>query len=467
MKKIFSLVPVMKKMAPVLVASVLLLPLTARAEIKAGSVEVSPFVGYNFFEKVQNLENRPIFGGRLGYNFTNTFGIEGSWEYIRSRVDDKNKTFSKEGQFTSPISNVDINMYHLDLVYHFLPEGKFNPFIVAGYGAVNYSPKINSKNMSVIDFGVGAKYWMTENIALRLDVRDNMIYDDQIHNIGTTLGVVFAFGGTSKTDSAPVAKTVEAAPVAAPVDSDGDGVYNTQDKCPGTPAGVSVGRDGCPLDSDKDGVADYLDKCPGTPAGVSVGMDGCPLDSDKDGVTDDLDKCPGTPVGVSVDKNGCPLDSDKDGVADYLDKCPATPVGKKVAANGCPEVIMSSANKAAAAKRYCSKPAVLGINFDTNMTDIKHHYYDELKTVGDFLTYFPNAKGEIAGHADTVGTREYNVKLSQARADSVRKYIVETFGTEADRIGTKGYGFSKPVASNKTEAGRAKNRRIEANFTCE
>lgn len=466
MKKIFSLVPVMKKIAPVLFASVLLLPLTARAEIKAGSVEVSPFVGYNFFEKVQNLENRPIFGGRLGYNFTSSFGIEGSWEYIRSRVDDKNKTFSREGQFTSPISNVDINMYHLDLVYHFLPEGKFNPFIVAGYGAVNYSPKINSKNMSVIDFGVGAKYWMTENIALRLDVRDNMIYDDQIHNIGTTLGVVFAFGGKSNTASAPVEKTVEAAPT-APVDSDGDGVYDTLDKCPGTPAGVSVGKDGCPLDSDKDGVADYLDKCPGTPAGVSVGMDGCPLDSDKDGVTDDLDKCPGTPVGVSVDKNGCPLDSDKDGVADYLDKCPATPAGKKVAANGCPEVIMSSANKAAAAKRYCSKPAVLGINFDTNMTDIKHHYYDELKTVGDFLTYFPNAKGEIAGHADTVGTREYNVKLSQARADSVRKYIVETFGTESDRIGTKGYGFSKPVASNKTETGRAKNRRIEANFTCE
>ncbi|MFH1028462.1 MAG: outer membrane beta-barrel domain-containing protein, partial [Pseudomonadota bacterium] len=324
MKKIFSLVPVMKKMAPVLVASVLLLPLTARAEIKAGSVEVSPFVGYNFFEKVQNLENRPIFGGRLGYNFTNTFGIEGSWEYIRSRVDDKNKTFSKEGQFTSPISNVDINMYHLDLVYHFLPEGKFNPFIVAGYGAVNYSPKINSKNMSVIDFGVGAKYRMTENIALRLDVRDNMIYDDQIHNIGTTMGVVFAFGGKSKTDPAPVAKTVEAAP-AAPVDSDGDGVYDTQDNCPGTPAGVSVGKDGCPLDSDKDGVADYLDKCPATPAGVKVDANGCPLDSDKDGVTDDLDKCPGTPVGISVGKDGCPLDEDKDGVADYLDKCPATP----------------------------------------------------------------------------------------------------------------------------------------------
>ena len=140
---------------------------------------------------------------------------------------------------------------------------------------------------------------------------------------------------------------------------------------------------------------------------------------------------------------------------------------RAVDTRGCPKVIVTPEKKAAAAKRFCSKPAVLAINFDTNKTDIKHHYYDELKTVGDFLTYFPNAKGEIAGHADTVGTKAYNLNLSQARADSVRKYIVETFGIEAGRIGTKGYGFSKPIASNKTAAGRAKNRRIEANFTCD
>ena len=122
---------------------------------------------------------------------------------------------------------------------------------------------------------------------------------------------------------------------------------------------------------------------------------------------------------------------------------------------------------AAAAKRFCSKPAVLAINFDTNKADIKPQYHDELKTVGDFLMYFPKAKGEISGHADTVGNKTHNLILSQARADSVKKYIVDTFGIEATRIDTKGYGFAKPVASNKTKAGRAKNRRMEANFICE
>jgi len=414
----------MKKMAPVLMASVLLLPLTARAEIKAGSVEVTPYAGYNFFEKRQNLENQPIVGGRLGYNITNWLGIEGNWNWIKSYVDDKSTRPTMQGQFSAPTDSVFITHYNLDLLYHFFPESRINPYITAGYGIVHYTPKINNKNLSVLDFGVGAKFWVADNIALRADIRDNMIFDEHIHDVATTLGVVFAFGGKST--------------AATPVDSDNDGVFDPNDKCPGTPAGVKVDKDGCPLDSDKDGVVDYLDKCPGTPAGVKV------------------------------DTNGCPLDSDQDGVADYLDKCPGTPAGVKVDMNGCPPVAVVPAHvKEAAAKRFCSKPAVLAINFDTNKSDIKPEYYAELKTVGDFLSYFPNAKGEISGHTDSTASNAYNQKLSEQRAESVEKYISKTFGVNPGRITTKGYGETKPIASNKTKAGRATNRRIVANFTCE
>ncbi|MBK6599524.1 MAG: thrombospondin type 3 repeat-containing protein [Proteobacteria bacterium] len=87
----------------------------------------------------------------------------------------------------------------------------------------------------------------------------------------------------------------------------------------GTPPAKPVG------DSDGDGVNDDLDKCPGTPAGTPVNADGCPLDSDGDGVTDDKDKCPNTPAGATVDATGCELDTDGDGVADSKDKCPNTP----------------------------------------------------------------------------------------------------------------------------------------------
>ncbi len=123
-------------------------------------------------------------------------------------------------------------------------------------------------------------------------------------------------------------------------DSDGDGVPDYLDKCPGTPANVGTDEKGCPLDSDGDGVADYLDKCPGTPANVGTDEKGCPLDSDGDGVPDYLDNCPGTVAEARgmVDENGCPLDSDGDEVADYLDECPGTAPQAKgfVDEIGCP-----------------------------------------------------------------------------------------------------------------------------------
>src|ERR1035437_3149224 len=101
----------MYRAALMVAAFVFLLPLSARSEIRAGSFEVTPFVGYNFFENGQNLKDRPIFGLRLGYNFTRHFGIEGAGEFIETRVADTAKMWTKEGQFTSPIDGVDLSLY--------------------------------------------------------------------------------------------------------------------------------------------------------------------------------------------------------------------------------------------------------------------------------------------------------------------------------------------------------------------
>ena len=199
----------MYRAALLVAAFVFLLPLSARSEIRAESFEVGPFGGYNFFEKSQNLENRPIFGLRLGYNFTKHFGIEAAGEFIKSRVDDKAKTWTEEGQFTSPIDSVKITLYHLDLVYHFIPEGKFNPFVVAGFGGAHYSPTISTKDMAAFNVGVGAKYWVTDNIAFRFDLKDYMvteIFQETYHNVGATIGITFAFGGKAKPTPTPVAK---------------------------------------------------------------------------------------------------------------------------------------------------------------------------------------------------------------------------------------------------------------------
>lgn len=236
MKKKFSMIPLTKKMLPVLAAAVLLLPLAAHAEIKAGSVELNPFIGYNFFDSQHNIKDRPVFGGRIGYNFTENFGLEGTGEFSKTRVDDKSKTGTEQGEF-SGADDVKIISYDLDVLYHFMPEERFNSFIVAGYGASHYNPEINTKNMRFLDYGVGAKYWLAENVALRADLRDKMTFDEHLHNLSATAGVVFAFGGASK---------AEAAPIARPVDSDKDGVLDPIDKCPNTPAGVAVDSNGCP-----------------------------------------------------------------------------------------------------------------------------------------------------------------------------------------------------------------------------
>ena len=206
----------------------------------------------------------------------------------------------------------------------------------------------------------------------------------------------------------------------APVDSDHDGVLDSTDKCPNTPAGVKVDANGCPLalDSDGDGVLDSLDKCPDTPKGEKVGADGCPLDSDGDGVLDSLDKCPDTPKGTPVDKEGCPLP-------------------KKVSIS-------------------------LAIEFDTGKAVIHPQYDEQIKKVAEFMTTYPGTTAVIEGHTDNVGKEASNLRLSTRRAESVRTYLIGKFGIAPQRLVAKGFGSSQPVADNATPEGRQKNRRTTA-----
>jgi outer membrane protein OmpA-like peptidoglycan-associated protein len=239
-----------------------------------------------------------------------------------------------------------------------------------------------------------------------------------------------------------------------PKDSDGDGVLDAQDKCPNTPAGTAVDATGCPKDSDGDGVLDAQDKCPNTPAGTAVDATGCPKDSDHDGVIDTLDKCPNTPAGTAVDANGCPKDSDGDGVVDAQDKCPNTPPGTKVDVVGCPALFAEP-----------GKALVLqGVNFETGKATLLPESQAILDRVAESLNNNPSVQVEVGGHTDNRGARAVNLRLSQARAFTVRAYLISK-GVDGARITAQGYGPDKPVADNKTAAGRAANRRVELTKT--
>jgi OOP family OmpA-OmpF porin len=245
-------------------------------------------------------------------------------------------------------------------------------------------------------------------------------------------------------------------PAAGPADSDGDGVADRADKCPGTPRGAIVDAAGCPRDSDGDGVADGIDKCEGTPAGTMVDATGCPRDSDKDGVFDGKDRCPGTPRGALVDADGCPSDSDKDGVFDGLDQCPGTSAEWAVDDKGCPIPVNETYQEF-----LDSKSVSVAVQFESAKADILPVSEADLHKVGAVLADWPAAKVEIGGHTDAQGSDKFNRTLSENRARAVKAWLTEHYpGINAGNLTAKGYGESKPVATNDTEEGRAQNRRV-------
>jgi|SRR5579859_813117 len=222
MKKIFSKVRALQITNLALFALVLLFPYSAHPGVKGGSFEVSPFLGYNFFAPAQNLTDNLLYGGRLSYNFTKHFGLEGTLEFINTNVNDKTLTGAVKGQFRSPTDKVDLFLYHLDAVFTFNPDDDLNFFAVGGAGRVNYNPSIESGDMTTFDLGLGAKYWLSENLGLRIDARDDMVteflngntvFENHYQNINVALGVVLAFGGETPKKEAAKEPTPEATPV--------------------------------------------------------------------------------------------------------------------------------------------------------------------------------------------------------------------------------------------------------------
>jgi outer membrane protein OmpA-like peptidoglycan-associated protein len=183
--------------------------------------------------------------------------------------------------------------------------------------------------------------------------------------------------------------------------------------------------------------------------------DGCPdLDNDGDGIPDAKDKCPNEPEDPDgfEDEDGCPEpDNDKDTVPDVDDECPNTPGQPNGLRPGCPSLIIITAKEIRITQQ---------IQFDFNKSTIKPVSFPILDAVRDVLVGNPKITIEVQGHTDNVGQVQYNLKLSQQRADSVRAYLV-AHGIEPARLVSKGFGMSQPLVQNNTEGNRALNRRVQ------
>ncbi|MCS6928958.1 MAG: OmpA family protein [Saprospiraceae bacterium] len=199
-----------------------------------------------------------------------------------------------------------------------------------------------------------------------------------------------------------------------------------------------------PADRDGDGVADAEDRCPEQP-GSAITF-GCP-DRDGDNIADNEDRCPNE-AGPAI-YQGCP-DRDGDGIPDRDDRCPDKP--GSVANAGCPEVSPADREILAAATR--------NVQFATNSANLLSSSYAVLDQIAALMARYPEYHLFISGHTDSVGDDKFNLQLSKRRAKACYDYLVRK-GVDPQRMSHEGYGETRPIADNDTEAGRAKNRRVE------
>jgi len=291
-------------------------PKAAAAQERKDLLEAEAAGAFQSFAHVTNLGGAG--GGllRIGLWLPLHFSIEGEWLVLLAETG-------------TASAGVRVQAGSVSLLYNRPVGARGSAYLRGGIGSTEYGgacPAISIQGAGpcgrapTLIGGLGFRMALSPVVMIRGEgtVSQDRARASKLFNYGGSLGLSLMLG------SKPIP------------DSDGDGVLDNHDRCPGTPAGARVDRYGCPVDSDGDGIPDGIDRCPGTPLGAVVDATGCPIDSDGDGVPDGLDKCPDTPHGALVDPNGCPKDSDGDGIPDGLDHCPYTPRGAAVDAVGCP-----------------------------------------------------------------------------------------------------------------------------------
>ncbi|MGH7629256.1 MAG: thrombospondin type 3 repeat-containing protein, partial [Gemmatimonadales bacterium] len=288
--------------------------------------------------------------GRLGIWLPLRFSLEGELSHVRAKPGGGGDAVGATSLGGFVLYNIPLgerNFAHVKAGLGSIDYGECAPQSVAGAGACGSAGTWN--------LGIGFRVGITPTLLVRADgaVQRNISSSDdfgqrEFSNFGANLGLSLMLGSKAlvDTDADGVIDSDDDCEgtrrgslvdrTGCPTDRDGDKVPDGIDRCPNTPAGVHTDDSGCPTDEDNDGIPDGVDRCRATPLGAAVGADGCPSDADEDRVPDGLDRCPDTPAGATVDALGCPSDADADKVLDGLDRCPDTPFGERVNREGCP-----------------------------------------------------------------------------------------------------------------------------------
>jgi len=389
----------------VLLLGVFLLALAVpgSAENQAGTMTLDPFTGFYTFDRAQELDARSYYGLRAGYNFTKSLGLEAMFGYV--------PTETNSAAFAD--RDVSVYRYGIDALYHFNPAGNLVPFVAVGLGATQTSnpPGMGDHSQGMFDYGVGVKYFISDTVALRGDVRQSVFSDggDSRFNMEYTVGLTFLLGAEKKAVAAIPATPDTTPPIVVCTSPDG-GV-----------TGVAIDRNITATFSEEMNrstitTSSFTVKHGTTPVTGTVTFAGTTATFDP---ASDLEK--GTTYTATIvagvkDLAGNAL---ANSYVWSFTTIPPPPV--KVA------LIVLEDNHFEFDKSAITKEgeAIL----DQNIKILKEN---------------PNAKIRIAGYTSAQGTEDYNQKLSERRAESVRDYLVKG-GIAPDRLTTIGYGKTRPA----------------------
>jgi outer membrane protein OmpA-like peptidoglycan-associated protein len=370
--------------------------------------------------------------------------------------------------------------WNISARYNLLPGKTFNPFLALGIGLIHWDLRDVSKNDTwfpipvsgitksgmktnvTIIGSLGTNIFLSQTTAIDLAIRYSLLINQKFD----TIGLSYIGEGEDKNNGLVELRLGFTFYIGGSKDSDGDGIENKLDQCPFEPEDIDGYQDGdgCPdPDNDNDGVLDEQDGAPNLPEDIDgfEDEDGVPdMDNDNDGIPDIQDACPNESEDFDgfQDEDGCPeLDNDGDGIFDYLDKCPnqAETMNGYQDEDGCPD------EKPEALLPGQGKTLVLrGITFETGKTVLTAEAKNILDQIIDALEENPDARLEIRGYTDNIGSAAANLNLSQRRAEAVKDYLVKN-GIAFQKLRAIGYGEANPIAANETKEGRAENRRIE------
>ena len=397
-----------KRMAGLIAVLLMTTAGTAIAEQRAGAFTLSPFVGGYTFDGVQHLETRPVYGLRLGYDITKNFGIEATFDYVNTK-------FTGGHGIVGGDNNVNLYNARLEGIYNFMPESKFVPFVALGAGFSHLDSnqagtRIN--NDATAQAGIGFKYFMAEDVALRLDGRVigsfhatpafEISKNEYWLNYEYTLGVQFLFGGKKPV----VAKVEPPPPPPAP---------KVVEPPPPPPA---------PVDG-KVGAWSEWSAC-SAPCG---------------GGTQTRTR----PVITEPANGGAPLPALSESRSCNTQACKEEPI----------TILVHWQFDRPTRKDPTLKQIYLKKGETVESVD------GQLEVLANYMKKNPGVSITLDGWTDSIGKVDYNNKLSQRRADAIKDRLVTKFKIDAKRITAKANGVSTKY-DNKTDKGREQNRRTEA-----